>query len=145
MRIAWGWIVIGRFKSVSLLTSAHACSQACSRGQLFNLQGVMIVCEVCESIFLMFLEMKKLIGRRGLKRIKMRRREDRDFSLTLLTSVFTGPSKGGVRRGSGEAQVVSDLNLKKCRVVVVWAVFVLKNTTKPDICDVRMSYCSRKP
>ena len=119
MRIARGWTVTGRSESVSLLTSAHACSQACSHGQVHILQGVMRICEDCEVIFLLFLEMEKLIGRGTHSALRMGRCEDRDFSLTLLTSVFTGPSKGGVRRGSGEAQVVSDLNLKKCRVVVV--------------------------
>jgi hypothetical protein len=39
---------------VSLLTSAHACSQACSHGQVHKYQGVRSICEVCEAIFLLF-------------------------------------------------------------------------------------------
>ena len=52
-----------------------------------------------------------------------------------------GSLEGGSGCGSGEAQVVCDVDFSKCHVVVIWAVFVLKTTTKPDICDVRMSYC----
>ena len=52
-----------------------------------------------------------------------------------------GSLEGVSACGSGEAQSVSDVDFSKCHVVVIWAVFVLKTTTKPDICDVRMSYC----
>ena len=61
-----------------------------------------------------------------------------------VTFYFYGSLEGGVGRGSGEATAFSDIGFSKCRVVVVWSVFVLKNTRKPDICDVRMSYCRRK-
>jgi hypothetical protein len=59
--------VTGRINRVSLFTSAHACSQACSQGQGYRHQGVMYCCEVCEAKFLLFLEMKKLIGRCAFK------------------------------------------------------------------------------
>jgi hypothetical protein len=55
--------VTGRSDSVSLLTCAHACSQACSQGQGYRHQGVMYCCEVCEAKFLLFLEINKYIGR----------------------------------------------------------------------------------
>jgi len=55
--------VTDRSKSVSLLTCAHACSQACSQGQAYRYQGVMSFCEVCEAKFLLFLEINKYIGR----------------------------------------------------------------------------------
>ena len=53
----------GRSKSVSLLTSAHACSQACSQGQAYSYQRVISFCEVCEAKFPLFLEINKYIGR----------------------------------------------------------------------------------
>ena len=53
----------GRSKSVSLLTCAHACSQACSQGQIYRHQGAISFCEVCEAKFLLFLEINKYIGR----------------------------------------------------------------------------------
>ena len=75
----------GRSESVSLLTSAHAYSQACSQGQAYSHQGVMYCCEVCEAKFLLFLEINKYIGRGVYMASWMDRCEDRDFSLTLLT------------------------------------------------------------
>ena len=53
----------GRSESVSLPTSAHACSQACSQGQTYRNQGVISFCEVCEAKFPLLLEMNKYIGR----------------------------------------------------------------------------------
>ena len=84
----------GRSKSVSLLTCAHACSQACSQGQVYRHQGVMYCCEVCEAKFLLFLEINKYIGRGACMASRMGRCEDRDFRLTLLTSLSAGPSEG---------------------------------------------------
>ena len=84
----------GRSKCVSLLTSAHACSQACSQGQGYRHQGVMYCCEVCEAKFLLFLEINKYIGRGVCMASRMGRCEDRDFNLTLLTHMLTGPWKG---------------------------------------------------
>lgn len=84
----------GRSKYVRLLTSAHACSQACSQGQGYRHQGVMYCCEVCEAKFLLFLKINKYIGRGACMASRMGRCEDRDFSLTLLTSLVTGPSEG---------------------------------------------------
>ena len=84
----------GRSKCVSLLTSAHACSQACSQGQGYRHQGVMYCCEVCEAKFLLFLEINKYIGRGVCMASRMGRCEDRDFSLTLLTNLSAGPSEG---------------------------------------------------
>ena len=84
----------GRSKSVSLLTCAHACSQACSQGQSYRHQGVMYCCEVCEAKFLLFLEINKYIGRGAYMASGVGRCEDRVFSLTLLTSLVTGPSEG---------------------------------------------------
>jgi len=86
--------VTGRSKCVSLLTSAHACSQACSQGQGYRHQGVMYCCEVCEAKFLLFLEINKYIGRGVCMASRMGRCEDRDFNLTLLTHMLTGPSEG---------------------------------------------------
>ena len=98
------WTVTGRSKCVSLLTCAHACSQACSQGQGYSHQGVMYCCEVCEAKFLLFLEINKYIGRGIYIALWMGRCEDRDFSLTLLTSLVTGPSEGvwAARVGRGE-------------------------------------------
>ena len=84
----------GRSKCVSLLTSAHACSQACSQGQSYRHQGVMNCCEDCEAKFLLFLEINKYIGRGVCMASRMGRCEDRDFNLTLLTHMLTGPSEG---------------------------------------------------
>lgn len=84
----------GHSKCVSLLTSAHACSQACSQGQGYRHQGVMYFCEVCEAKFLLFLEINKYIGRGAYTASGVGRCEDRVFSLTLLTSLVTGPSEG---------------------------------------------------
>jgi len=86
--------VTGRSKCVSLLTRAHACSQACSQGQTYINQGVISFCEDCEAKFPLLLEMNKYIGRGAYKVSRMGRCEDRDFSLTLLTRMFTGPWKG---------------------------------------------------
>ena len=94
MRIARRWIVTGHSKCVSLLTCAHACSQACSQGQGYRHQGVMYCCEVCEAKFLLFLEINKYIGRGAYMASRMGRCEDRDFSLTLLTNLLAGPSTG---------------------------------------------------
>ena len=69
----------------------------------------MYCCEVCEAKFLLFLEINKYIGRGAYMASRMGRCEDRDFSLTLLTRMLTGPSGGGVGRGSGEAKSVSDV------------------------------------
>jgi len=91
--------VTGRINRVSLLTSAHACSQACSHGQVHKYQGVRSICEVCEANFFLFLEINKYIGRGAYMASRMGRCEDRDFSLTLLTAVVTGPSKGGMAEG----------------------------------------------
>ncbi len=99
MRIARGWIVTGRSKCVSLLTYAHACSQACSQGQVYRHQGVMSFCEVCEAIFLLFLKMKKILGRGVCSAIKTGRCEDRDFSLTLLTSLRRVLGRGACGEG----------------------------------------------
>jgi len=96
--------VTGHFKTVSLLTCAHACSQACSQGQTHRNQGVISFCEVCEAKFLFFLEINKHIGRGSHITSKRGRCEGRDFSLTLLTRMLTGPSKGG--RGAGRARRV---------------------------------------
>ena len=84
----------GRSDSVSLLTCAHACSQACSHGQGYRHQGVMYCCEVCEAKFLLFSEINKYMGRGVYMASRMGRCEGRDFSLTLLTSLVTGPSEG---------------------------------------------------
>ena len=84
----------GRSESVSLLTCAHACSQACSQGQGYRHQGVMYCCEVCEAKFLLFLEINKYIGRGVHIVSRMGRCKGRDFSLTLLTNMVTGPSEG---------------------------------------------------
>jgi hypothetical protein len=86
--------VTGRSKCVSLLTCAHACSQTCSQGQGYRYQGVMYCCEVCEAKFLLFLEINKYIGRGAYMASGVGRCEDRVFSLTLLTSLVTGPSEG---------------------------------------------------
>jgi hypothetical protein len=86
--------VTGRSKCVSLLTCAHACSQACSQGQAYRYQGVMSFCEVCEAKFLLFLEINKYIGRGAYMASRMGRCEDRDFSLTLFTNLSAGPSEG---------------------------------------------------
>jgi len=86
--------VTGRSKCVSLLTSAHACSQACSQGKGYRHQGVMYCCEVCEAKFLLFLEINKYIGRGVCMVARMGRCEGRDFNLTLLTRMLTGPSEG---------------------------------------------------
>jgi len=94
--------VTGRSKSVSLLTSAHACSQACSQGQAYSYQRVISFCEVCEAKFPLFLEINKYIGRGVHIRLWMGRCEDRDFSLTLLTHMLTGPSQGV--SGAGRAR-----------------------------------------
>ena len=84
----------GRSESVSLLTCAHDCSQACSQGQGYRHQGVMYCCEVCEAKFLLFLEINKYIGRGAYMASGVGRCEDRVFSLTLLTNLSTGPSEG---------------------------------------------------
>lgn len=84
----------GHSKCVSLLTSAHACSQACSQGQGYRHQGVISFCEVCEAKFLLFLEINKYIGRGAYASTRMGRCEDRDFRLTLLTNLSAGPSEG---------------------------------------------------
>ena len=84
----------GRSKSVSLFMCAHACSQACSQGQGYRHQGVMYCCEVCEAKFLLFLEINKYIGRGAYMASGVGRCEGRVFSLTLLTSLVTGPSEG---------------------------------------------------
>ena len=84
----------GRSESVSLLTSAHAYSQACSQGQAYSHQGVMYCCEVCEAKFLLFLEINKYIGRGVCMVARMGRCEGRDSSFTLLTRMLTGPSEG---------------------------------------------------
>jgi len=96
--------VTGRSEIVSLLTCAHACSQACSQGQAYRYQGVMSFCEVCEAKFLLLLEMNKYIGRGVRSASNMGRCEDRDFSLTLLTRMLTGPSEGV--SGEGRARRV---------------------------------------
>jgi len=96
--------VTGRSEIVSLLTCAHACSQACSQGQAYRYQGVMSFCEVCEAKFLLLLEMNKYIGRGVRSASNMGRCEDRDFRLTLLTNLSAGPSKGG--RVAGRARRV---------------------------------------
>ena len=54
----------------------------------------MSFCEVCEAKFLLLLEMNKYIGRGVRSASNMGRCEDRDFSLTLLTRMLTGPSEG---------------------------------------------------
>ncbi len=87
----------GRSKCVSLLTSAHACSQACSHGQSYKYQGVMCFCEVCEAKFLLFLEINKYTGRGSHSTSTRGRCEDRDFSLTLLTSERSG---AWIKRGT---------------------------------------------
>ena len=84
----------GRSKSVSLLTCAHACSQACSQHQSHRHQRVISFCEVCEAKFLLFLEINKYIGRGVHIVSRMGRCKGTDFSLTLLTNMVTGPSEG---------------------------------------------------
>jgi len=56
------WTVTGHSESVSLLTEPHACSQACSQGQLVYRQAVTQICEDCEAIFLKGLGKEILIG-----------------------------------------------------------------------------------
>ena len=88
---------------MSLLASAHACSQACSQGQSCKHQKVMGFCEVCEAIFLMFLEIKKMIGRGVLSASRCV-----GVRIGILAShcshVGAGPSGGGGRCGSGDAR-----------------------------------------
>lgn len=86
----------GHSKCVSLSTSAHTCSQACSHGQSYKYQGVMCFCEVCEAKFLLFLEINKYIGKGSYSISKRGRCENRDFSLTLLTNER---SRSWIRRG----------------------------------------------
>ena len=91
----------GHSKYVSLLTCAHACSQACSHGQGYRHQGVMYCCEVCEAKFLLFLEINKYIGRGAYMASRLGRCEGRDFSLTLLTRMLT-PLRGTGQAGPSE-------------------------------------------
>ena len=108
----------GRSKCVSLLTSAHACSQACSQGQGYRHQGVMYCCEVCEAKFLLFLEINKYIGRGvyiayGWAGVRI------GILASHCSQTYRRVLGGGVGRGSGEAKSVSDVGFSKCRVVVV--------------------------
>ena len=76
----------GRSNRVSLLTGAHAYSQACSHRLCLKYQRVMQCCEDCEAIFLLFLEMKNLIGGDALSVSTTCRYKGRDSRLTLLTN-----------------------------------------------------------
>ena len=83
------WTVTGRSENVSLLTEPHACSQACSQGQLVYRQAVTQICEDCEAIFLKG-QNKEIFIERGISSsqgaVKCLRGKEKDFTLTMLTN-----------------------------------------------------------
>ena len=83
------WTVTGHSETVSLLTEPHACSQACSQGQLIYLQAVTQICEDCEAIFPKG-QNKEIFIERGVfssqGAVKCLRGKEKDFTLTMLTS-----------------------------------------------------------